>query len=1715
MSSPKLKSKSEIELENSYSPKEVGSYIIETKNNIISNLLKEIEENSKSENIFLFYQNLGKIEKMKLFKLFSEEQKIFLIENILKILSVYHLNKYYTIKILHFIGLIIDYIPNNEKIIFPWKLFYKIYIMNNLCFKGEFFSDFKIYKLYKRLHKFISISNDDYLYLKKEVLKGLFHIKLEQKRIYLNIIKFFFPKNFLLDDKELQEILFTLMKNSMHPFKGICSIFRIILSKNGKIQLENLNEFIEYFFSRLNQKINGSNFINSYNSITKRNKKHKNNDFDVEQILICLLFNEQFKNLRNEIDEHFKLLISSIHMCLKEKYDENNGKIKIINFMENFSKSLKYIFTRKNFDNTLNKNIYIPIKKDINEELINRFSEIYSYLYIIIKKFLLFDIKGSGYILSNFFEILSISDKIKFDINEYLSILEFYKENTETQLFKFVKKLNNIIPLLINENYYFQNQKIKSFINDIIPFLIDSISSADPRTNTEILKIFCKFYLYTNNKKYDNLNPILEDSSIKIIKKIVKLFDLFTQRANILYIFVLSMFNYIKEENKNKISDIFTNHLIDNEISSFRIKNFFEFDLFNEDDNKKLFNFVYDSLIYMDTSNENIINEHFLIQNNNTQKLKMIEVQIINKEKLKVYEQILSNIDFNSLKIYENDKIKNRVFNIINGLFNMKEKNYYEIPKVVLENLFCSLIEPEKDENTKVKNYNNEKKLNMIIDLIHNLIEPYEKYTMNIINNYQEDIKFNERIIDIYIIILNSVLKNYKNVFLNYNNEDNYPILKEQLTKINSYFNKQFQNVKQIIDLLIKNNNENKKSLFTNSKIEQEFYNIISSHLKSFNSFKKENNKSLVKINEIIFALKSYYYLNSYKDLYLKLKKNDDNKQFNYIINSKLKNFDLYYNDIYSIFYTFENKNLLPSINDFNELNVYDNYPKEKIFNLYEKVLNDYILKLSNIKSNEQSEINQIIMDIISENTIFIYDSFIKLSPENFIKITIILFLIKKLLKEKGYNKINQLDFNLLKNIQDKIHYSILGNNKLIKNKLSKYPSLSSITFDNPINENIQNKNQDIIKYILDSLSSLEKENEIDNIIFFFSVFLPLIIKTFELSDLKIIEKIILEKIINKKIISIEQKQCLILILFQILNFKYKSEKKFSYINITKEEYEKDYKKIIKENKTNLMLNSIYYDNIPKSIISLPKENDNENINIDNLIDSFNNINDWISDKNLMEGPPQKNLMRFFKKESKDEKNIKDIFTMLITILRSDNNPFKNKNKGLFSFFHVKLITYLLLNGNIDINDISFDKFKEKNLLNNDIQILTFIEFLCGKMNYLIKCNLFKDNKEIWSVLNLYTNGKNMKIDNFIEQYFRFLIKKMNINQAEILLKDYNLNQSHLLLILKIYSIINDSFDNNLKYFDNNILNKENVYTTINIVLDSNENIIKYKNFITSLLTLYLKLDGSFGFNEKTFENNFAFNIIIITKILKEISDKGMKKEDNSLKIFFFDIFDTFYKQIIGNKEIFSNYLLCISQSFKENKVNEETIKNYETCFKRTINNINISNCINLLFENIKIESSTNEKLIYLQAIRLIFLYNIHYQKENKEKEKILNDLISIIKLIKNEELKEQFSEIFVYYFNMLSDEENTKFINENKDKDDENLYVVLSQLLRFRIDLPKYIQEYISSLKSKRENKIIKNYISKSMDRYHNGYLYMKTKLTSECKEVLEDTSRNNSYFS
>ena len=1708
-----LKTKYEIELENSYSPKEVGIYVIQIKQNIISNVLKEIEENLTSNNIISFNKNLEKIEKMRLFKLFSEEEKISLMEKIIQILSIYHLNQFYTTKIIHFIGIHIDLIPQEQKVIFPWKLFYKIYLMNNLCFKGDFFSDFKIFKVYKNLFKFISISEEDYSFLKKEVLQGLYHINLERKYIYLNVIKFFFPKKLLLEDEETQKILFNIMKNSMHPFKGVCSIFRILLSKNGKIKLENLNEFIEIFFSRLNQKINGSTFINTYRSLIKRNKKHKNTDNDAEQILVYLLFNDQFKNLRNIIDEHFKILISSIHMCLKERYNEENGKIKVMNFMENLSKSLKSIFTIKNYDSNLNKMIYSPMKNNINEELIERFSQVYSYLYVIIKKFLLFDIKGSGFILSNFFEILSISNKIKFNINEYLSILEFYQENTETQLFKFVKKLNNMFPLLINPNYYFENQKIKSYINNIIPFLIDCISSAAPKTNNEILKIFSKFYLYTNDKKYENLNPLLEEASIKIMQKIVKLFDLFTQNSNILFTFTSAMFSYIKEENKNKISDIFTNHLMVNEIPSSRIKNYFEFDLFNDEDNKRLFNFVYDSLIYMDTSNNLEINEHFLIQNNNSQKLKMIEVQVINKEKLKVYEEILSNIDFNNLKIYENEKMKNRVCNIINGLLNKKEKIYYEIPKVVLNKLFSSLIEPEKDEKTKCNNYNNEKKLDILLELITNIIEPYEKYSMNIIQNYKEDIKYNDRIFDIYIILLSSVLTNYKNIFINFNDEsfDDYPILKNQLKQINLYFNKQYMNMKTILNLLITIFQENKQSLFTNSKSEELFYDIFSSHLKTFNSFRKENPKSLVKIQEVINSLKPFYHLTSYKSLYTKLKKNDDNKQINLLINSKLKNFDLYYNDIYAIFHTLNNKYLLSSRGDFNELNIYDNYPKEKIFKLYDDVINYYIKKISDLKTGESSEINQIMMEIISENSFFIYNSFIQLSSDIFIKMTIDLFQIKKILKEKGYYKINQLDFDLIKNVQQKIQCVILGHNKLIKNKLSKYPSLESMTFETKINVKDENIINGLKNYLFQTLISLDKEKEIDSIIFFLVVFIPLFYKIFESNDTKMIEKIILQNI-NDKNISIEQKQCLLLILFQILKFKYNSDKKFTFTNLSKEEYGKEYKNIIKAHKTNLNLNSIYYENIPKSSFNIGKE---EKINIIDLINSFNNINDWISDKKLMEGSKPQNIMKFFKKESMNEKNIRDIFSMLLMFLRTDNKGFRKNVSGALNVLHVKLITLLLLNGYIDEKEISIEKFKENNDLNNDIQILTFIEFICGKFNYQLKSNLFIDNKEIWNVLDLYSNGKNMKIDSFIEGLYDFLIQKMNINQAEILLKNYDLNKCHLSFILKIYTTLSNKFDNNLKYFDNQILPKENVHSIINLILDSNENIIKYKSNINSLLSLYLKLDGSFGFNENTFENNYSFNNETITKVLKEINDKGMKKEDNSLKLFFFDIFDNFYKQIIGNKEVFANYLTCISHTFKECKVNSEILKNYESCFKRTTNNINISNCINLLLDDIKADTTINEKLIYLQAIRLIFSYNIHYFNENNDKEKILNGLISIIKLIKNEELKEQFSEIFVYYFNILSDEENNKFIQDNKDKDNEFLFVLLSQLLRFRIDLPKYIQEYIASLKNKRDNKVVKNFITNAMDRYHNGYLYMKTKLSPECKEILEDTSRNKNYFS
>ena len=118
-------------------------------------------------------------------------------------------------------------------------------------------------------------------------------------------------------------------------------------------------------------------------------------------------------------------------------------------------------------------------------------------------------------------------------------------------------------------------------------------------------------------------------------------------------------------------------------------------------------------------------------------------------------------------------------------------------------------------------------------------------------------------------------------------------------------------------------------------------------------------------------------------------------------------------------------------------------------------------------------------------------------------------------------------------------------------------------------------------------------------------------------------------------------------------------------------------------------------------------------------------------------------------------------------------------------------------------------------------------------------------------------------------------------------------------------------------------------------------------------------------------------------------------------------------------------------------------------------------------------------------------------------------------------------------YFNNLTDDENKQFIEkyqkyifedvktEEEDKNKYNYIILLmTQLMRFKIRLPDYMQEFIIKLKivNKKSNnklkKIIVDALKLAMKYYQGSYIYMKENISEECKNVLEEMTKEKSYF-
>ena len=206
-------------------------------------------------------------------------------------------------------------------------------------------------------------------------------------------------------------------------------------------------------------------------------------------------------------------------------------------------------------------------------------------------------------------------------------------------------------------------------------------------------------------------------------------------------------------------------------------------------------------------------------------------------------------------------------------------------------------------------------------------------------------------------------------------------------------------------------------------------------------------------------------------------------------------------------------------------------------------------------------------------------------------------------------------------------------------------------------------------------------------------------------------------------------------------------------------------------------------------------------------------------------------------------------------------------------------------------------------------------------------------------------------------------------------------------------------------------------------------------------------------------------------------------------------------------------------------------INNIESEFRLFTGNIHFPSLCDVIIDILNKENDSNDtnKLIYLQVINCIYKGQKHLNINKYTSQEIFNSLFKVFSVIKNEKLKKDFSSIFLGFFNDLSEEENIKFIEkyekyiyeENEDKNKYNyIYILMNQLLRFKIRLPDYIQKFIIKLKivNKSENdkvkKIIIDSLKKAMNYYHGSYVFMKENISEECKEVLAELTREKAYF-
>ena len=335
------------------------------------------------------------------------------------------------------------------------------------------------------------------------------------------------------------------------------------------------------------------------------------------------------------------------------------------------------------------------------------------------------------------------------------------------------------------------------------------------------------------------------------------------------------------------------------------------------------------------------------------------------------------------------------------------------------------------------------------------------------------------------------------------------------------------------------------------------------------------------------------------------------------------------------------------------------------------------------------------------------------------------------------------------------------------------------------------------------------------------------------------------------------------------------------------------------------------------------------------------------------------------------------------------------------------------------------------------------------------------------------------------------------------------------------------------------IFEKEKTEELITKIFSKEENIILNQNYLKIILSIYYQSNEIITYNYYSFKYEY-------TKQLGKFYMQILEKSDTKYKRYeLFLIYRYFFDYLNNDLSITKSSLQKISLCCNEFKSMDQLIKIdkdkkihklLEVDFQRFTHPINFIALCNMIIDILKKENNSNEtnKKIYLLAVDKIYKGQKHLNLFKYSNQEIFNCLFKVFSAIKNEKLQNNFAEIFLDYFNSLDEEENKRFIEKyqtyifedikNEDEGDEERYnyikILMIQLMRFKIKLPDYVEAFIIKLKivnkscNNKLKKIIIDVLKLIMNNYQSSYIYMKENISEECKNVLEEMTKEKSYF-